>query len=84
MVTAFTGPLVGAAFAGVGDRGDWGNLVMAIDPELLGNRNEFKKNVTLLAKKVKETKKTSKRQGNFIAQSTWKQTYSRTITIRRN
>ena len=57
MVTAFTGPLVGAAFAGIGPRGDWGNLVMAIDPELLGDRNAFKKNVTLLANKVKETKK---------------------------
>lgn len=59
MVTAFTGPLVGAAFAGIGERGDWGNLVMAIDPELLVDRNEFKKNVTLLAEKVKETKRLS-------------------------
>lgn len=57
MVTAFTGPLVGAAFAGIGDRSDWGNLIMAIDPELLGDRKEFKKNVTLLAKKVKTAKK---------------------------
>lgn len=57
MVTAFTGPLVGAAFAGIGERGDWGNLVMAIDPELLGDHKEFKKNVSSLAQKVKATKK---------------------------
>ena len=57
IVTAFTGPLVGAAFAGVGERGDWGNLVMAIDPELLVDKNEFKKQVTTLAQKVKATRK---------------------------
>lgn len=57
MVTAFTGPLVGATFAGVGARGDWGNLIMAIDPELLGDRNIFKENVTKLAQKVKSTRK---------------------------
>ncbi len=57
MVTAFTGPLVGAAFAGIGSRGDWGNLIMAMDPELLVDRNEFKKNVTILAQKVKATRK---------------------------
>ncbi len=56
IVTAFTGPLVGAAFAGVGKRGDWGNLIMAIDPELLVDRNTFRKNVTELAKRVKKTK----------------------------
>ena len=57
MVTAFTGPLVGAAFAGLGKRGDWGNLIMAIDPDLLVNRITFRKNVTELAKRVKKTKK---------------------------
>lgn len=56
MVTALTGPLLGAGFAGIGDRTDWGNLVMAIDPELLTDRNEFKKNITLLSKQVKKTK----------------------------
>ncbi len=56
MVTAFTGPLLGAGFAGIGDRTDWGNLVMAIDPELLTDRNEFKKNVTRLSERVKQTK----------------------------
>lgn len=56
MVTAFTGPLVGAAFAGVGERSDWGNLIMAIDPELLVDRAAFKNHVTALAKKVKATK----------------------------
>lgn len=56
MVTALTGPLLGTGFAGIGERTDWGNLVIAIDPELLTDRNEFKKNVTLLAQQVKKAK----------------------------
>lgn len=56
MVTAFTGPLLGAGFAGIGDRTDWGNLVMAIDPELLTDTTEFKKNITRMATRVKQTK----------------------------
>lgn len=57
IVAAFTGPLVGAAIAGEGVRGDWGNLVMAIDPEMLIDRAQFKKNVTFLVQKVKSAKK---------------------------
>jgi len=56
MVTALTGPLLGAGFAGIGDRSDWGNLVMAIDPELLTDKNEFKKNITLMVTRIKLTK----------------------------
>lgn len=56
MVTALTGPLLGTGFAGIGNRTDWGNLVIAIDPELLTDRNEFKKNVTLLAQQVKKAR----------------------------
>jgi LDH2 family malate/lactate/ureidoglycolate dehydrogenase len=52
------GPLVGAAFCGLGDsKGNWGHLVFAIDPELLMDRQEFTKNVTALVRKVKSTKK---------------------------
>jgi len=40
------GPLVGAAFCGQGDsKGNWGHLIFAIDPDLLGDRDEFLANV---------------------------------------
>ena len=52
------GPLVGAAFSGIGDsKGNWGHLMIAIDPEILGSRDEFAENVTRLIKKVKSSKK---------------------------
>ena len=52
------GPLVGAAFSGIGDsKGNWGHLMIAIDPELLGSCDEFAENVTRLIKKVKSSKK---------------------------
>ena len=58
MVEVLTGPLVGAAFAGIGDsKTNWGNLIIVIDPELLTDREEFKKNVAALGQKVKNTKK---------------------------
>lgn len=53
----FTGPLVVASFVGIGERGDWGNLMYAIDPELLGDRKEFAQKVSTLAKRVKAAKK---------------------------
>lgn len=52
------GPLVGAAFCGLGNsKGNWGHLVFAIDPELLTDRHEFTKNVSAIVSKVKATKK---------------------------
>ena len=49
-----TGPLVGAAFAGIGDTmGNWGHLVMAIDPGLLGDRDGFAANVSRLVEQVR-------------------------------
>jgi LDH2 family malate/lactate/ureidoglycolate dehydrogenase len=52
------GPLVGAAFCGLGDsRGNWGHLIFAIDPELLTDRRELAKNVSAMVRKVKSTKK---------------------------
>ncbi|MEK6962957.1 MAG: Ldh family oxidoreductase [Nanoarchaeota archaeon] len=56
MVEILSGPLVGAAFAGIG-QGNWGNLVFAFDPELLTDTGEFKKKVAALCTKVKGVKK---------------------------
>lgn len=52
------GPLVGAAFCGIGDsKGNWGHLMFAIDPELLMDRDTFVRNVAQIVSKVKSTKK---------------------------
>jgi L-2-hydroxycarboxylate dehydrogenase (NAD+) len=52
------GPLVGAAFCGLGDsKGNWGHLIFAIDPGLLGDRDEFTDNVARIIDKVKSTKR---------------------------
>jgi L-2-hydroxycarboxylate dehydrogenase (NAD+) len=52
------GPLVGAAFCGLGDsKGNWGHLIFAIDPELLAGKQELAKNVSAMVAKVKSTKK---------------------------
>jgi L-2-hydroxycarboxylate dehydrogenase (NAD+) len=55
MVQALTGPLVGASFAGIGDvtRNWGGHLVIAIDPDLLGGREQMEAGMTALAGKVK-------------------------------
>ena len=54
LVEALTGPLVGAAFANVGDTDhNWGNLIMAFDPELLVGREEFQRQMTALRQAVK-------------------------------
>jgi LDH2 family malate/lactate/ureidoglycolate dehydrogenase len=58
VIEILAGPLVGAACAGVGDPvKNWGHLVLAIDPGLLGDRDEFISNVTTMIEKVKETAK---------------------------
>jgi len=52
------GPLVGAAFCGLGDsKGNWGHLMLAIDPELLMERDTFVRNVSEIVGKVKSTKR---------------------------
>ena len=52
------GPLVCAAFCGLGDsKGNWGHLIFAIDPELLTDRQQLTKNVSAMINKVKSTKK---------------------------
>ncbi len=58
MVEILTGPLVGASFTGIGDTaGNWGNLAIAMDPEMLVDRDQFKKQVSEMIRKVKGTKK---------------------------
>lgn len=57
IVEILTGPLVHASFTGIGNtKKNWGNLVIALDPELLVNTREFMKNVSLLKSRVKQTK----------------------------
>lgn len=52
------GPLVGAAFCGIGNsKGNWGHLIFAIDPELLTDRRELARNVSAMVQKVKSTRK---------------------------
>jgi LDH2 family malate/lactate/ureidoglycolate dehydrogenase len=52
------GPLVGAAFCGIGDsKGNWGHLIYAIDPGILGDRDEFLANVNRIIRRIKSTKK---------------------------
>jgi len=52
------GPLVGAAFCGIGDsKGNWGHLLFAIDPGILGDREEFIRNVGEICRKIKATRK---------------------------
>jgi L-2-hydroxycarboxylate dehydrogenase (NAD+) len=52
------GPLVGAAFCGIGDsKGNWGHLIFAIDPELLTDRKKLISDVVEIIRKVKSTKK---------------------------
>jgi L-2-hydroxycarboxylate dehydrogenase (NAD+) len=54
LVEALTGPLVGAAFANVGDPDhNWGNLILAIDPDLLVGREEFRQQMTALRQAIK-------------------------------
>ncbi|MBI5605514.1 MAG: Ldh family oxidoreductase [Deltaproteobacteria bacterium] len=58
IIEILAGPLVCAACAGVGDPAkNWGHLVLAIDPNLFGDRDEFIRNVTALIEKIKATKK---------------------------
>lgn len=58
MAEILAGPLAGAAFAGIGNsKKNWGHLLIAIDPELLGDRDEFSANVAAMAAKIKSTKR---------------------------
>ena len=57
MVEVLTGPLVKASFAGVGDtRSNWGNLIVAIDPEIFVGRDELEAEVERLLQSVRTTR----------------------------
>jgi LDH2 family malate/lactate/ureidoglycolate dehydrogenase len=52
------GPLVGAAFCGLGDsKGNWGHLIFAMRPDLLSDRDEFLANVRCVIDRVKSTRR---------------------------
>lgn len=56
LVEALTGPLVGAAFANLGDtQHNWGNLIYAFDPELLIGLNAFMDEMAKLRLAIKES-----------------------------
>jgi L-2-hydroxycarboxylate dehydrogenase (NAD+) len=58
IVEALTGPLVSASFAGLGAVGtDWGNLVIALDPNLLVDRADFLRDVEQMTTSIKNTKR---------------------------
>lgn len=56
VVELLTGPLVEAIYPG-SKEGGWGNLFIAIDPELLTTREKFKEGSTLLIKTIKQSRK---------------------------
>jgi LDH2 family malate/lactate/ureidoglycolate dehydrogenase len=56
MIEVLTGPLVGASFAGLG-RGDWGNLLLAFDPALFVDREDFEEEMGRLITRVKSAKR---------------------------
>ncbi|HVS79091.1 MAG TPA: Ldh family oxidoreductase [Candidatus Saccharimonadales bacterium] len=55
VIEIMAGPLVGAAYADL--RGEWGALFMAIDPELLIDKETFKNNCSDLIRKIKSSRK---------------------------
>jgi len=57
VVEILAGPLVGAAYGGF--EGEWGNIFMAIDPELLVDSAQFKANCSDLIQKIKAARKGS-------------------------
>jgi L-2-hydroxycarboxylate dehydrogenase (NAD+) len=57
MVEIFTQPLVDTSPNVDGKKTDWGNLVVAFDPELLVDRQTFEARVEALGQRVKATRK---------------------------
>jgi L-2-hydroxycarboxylate dehydrogenase (NAD+) len=58
MVELFASALVGGCLPGDPDKGNWGNLAFAIDPDLLIGRESFLKNVDRTIAHIKSLKKT--------------------------
>ena len=57
MVEVLTGPFVKASFAGVGDTlSNWGNLIVAIDPEIFVGREQLEAEVDKLLQSVRTTR----------------------------
>jgi hypothetical protein len=52
MVELLAGPLVGAAVADKLEAKNWGNLVLAVDPELLGDRDTIRSRTQVRADRV--------------------------------
>ncbi|KAG2435866.1 hypothetical protein HXX76_007061 [Chlamydomonas incerta] len=57
MVELLAGPLVGAAVADKLEEKNWGNLVVAIDPGLLGEPDEIKRRVQIVLDRVRGAEK---------------------------
>ncbi|MCL5430008.1 MAG: Ldh family oxidoreductase [Candidatus Marsarchaeota archaeon] len=58
IIEVLTGPLVKASFSTVGDvSNNWGNLILAIDPDLLTDKESFKKEVSTMVEKIKATRR---------------------------
>ncbi|MFC1711099.1 Ldh family oxidoreductase [Patescibacteria group bacterium] len=57
IVEILCGPLVNAGFVGINEKEGWGNLIFAIDPELLTVKSTFKKNMDKLVARIKKSKK---------------------------
>lgn len=54
MIELLAGPLLGASCADAD--GEWGNLIIAIDPDLFVGKKAFKESCSALAKKLREAK----------------------------
>lgn len=57
LVEVLTHPLVSTHPDALGHKTDWGNLFLALDPELLVDGETFKKRVTMLVKQLKKARK---------------------------
>lgn len=57
VVQLLTGPLTGALFFDIAKKdGDWGNVFIAIDPDMLVGKEQFKKNSTRLVSLMKRSR----------------------------
>lgn len=56
MVEILSGMLPGADFAGLHPQGGWGNLFLAFSPQLLGDVQTFKHNMSKLIDKIRNSK----------------------------
>lgn len=56
LVELLAGPLVGAAVADKLEAQNWGNLVLAIDPGLMGDAAAFKKQAAALLRRVQKAR----------------------------